>query len=102
MEHKEIIMQLDAFLSDYLPPGKTRKVLKHLESCPQCREELDVKLLVRLTSGNLETSNPFDLKHSMEDILNKRKKAVRNLMVFLVFLCVLLVAGIIVFFVLTR
>jgi len=90
MTHKEIIGKMDLFLNDRLSPLETSQFLRHLRNCGTCSEELEVRLLVRLADGSLQTASSFNLGRSMEEILLKRRRKVKTAFLFLCLAVVLL------------
>ena len=73
---KEACSNLKAFIYGELPDSRTREMLRHLNSCPDCRDEFNVRLIAirvdEILNKNADLS--YDLKNIGENLLKKRKR----------------------------
>lgn len=84
MNCNEASSRFDAFLTDRLNVRETDAFLKHIENCPDCRDELEVRYMVRYTSNDFDERSQYggnenyDLRNLLADKLNERKRFVRR------------------------
>jgi len=62
------------FLSDRLDDEELSDFLNHLDSCPDCREELSTQYLLYEGMARLETGGPFDLEKELEEVNRTARK----------------------------
>ena len=62
------------FLSDRLDDAELSDFLAHLDSCPDCREELSTQYLLYEGMARLETGGPFDLEKELEEAEKAARK----------------------------
>ena len=62
------------FLSDNLENAELADFLAHLDSCPDCREELSTQYLLYEGMARLETGGPFDLEKELEEVNRAARK----------------------------
>ena len=71
------------FLNDDLENRELATFLDHIDTCPECREELTIQFLVRVGMQRLEDGNTFNLRKELDILLSdaRRKLKVRHLLV---------------------
>ncbi len=63
------------FLDDDLDNHELSSFLAHVDSCPECKEELTIQFLVKVGMKRLEDGNTFNLNKELENLLcDSRKK----------------------------
>ncbi len=65
MNCKEAEKNIPSFLQDELGGCYLEEFLEHVESCPECEEELTIQLLVTEGLERLETGNNFNLQDEL-------------------------------------
>ncbi len=72
MNCKEAEKKIPSFLQDELDGSKLEEFIEHVESCPECKEELSIQFLVAEGLERLEKGNNFNLQ---EELLMKLEGA---------------------------
>lgn len=72
MNCKEAEKKIPTFLQDDLDGIKLEEFVEHVESCPECKEELSIQFLVTEGLERLEGGNNFNLQ---EELLMKLEGA---------------------------
>lgn len=62
------------FLNKELKEKRTIRLLKHLDTCNECREELKIQYLVREGLSRLESGRNFDLNKDFKMMLTSERK----------------------------
>lgn len=62
------------FLDDDLDNQDLSDFLDHIDSCPECKEELTIQFLVRVGMQRLEDGNTFNLAQELERELADAKR----------------------------
>ncbi len=62
------------FLDDDLDNRQLADFLNHIETCPECREELTIQFLVKVGMQRLEDGNTFNLKAELDGLLRDARK----------------------------
>ncbi len=62
------------FLDDDLDNRELSEFLAHVDSCPDCKEELTIQFLVKVGMKRLEDGNTFNLNKELENLLSGSKK----------------------------
>ena len=62
------------FLDDDLDNQNLSDFLDHIDSCPDCKEELTIQFLVRVGMQRLEDGNTFNLAQELERELADAKR----------------------------
>ncbi len=81
-------MNMLPYLKHELSIRKTRKLLSHVESCAECKEELKVQFLVMEGMKRLEYGKTFHLEEDFEESLKasvkeyKRRDTLQKFMLF--------------------
>ena len=75
MNCKDAEKKIPYFLSDELDGGRLEEFIGHVESCPECREELSIQFLVAEGLDRLERGSNFNLQ---EELLMKLEDAQRR------------------------
>ena len=107
MNCQEASGKFDPFLENRLNVRETAAFIKHIENCPECRDELEVRYMVRYTADNFrspkmsEDEESYDLRHLLEDKIKERKRFVGKqhlVSLSILLLIILAVAALIVWF----
>ena len=72
MNCKDTEKKIPYFLQDELDGSKLKEFVKHVDACPECREELSIQFLVAEGLERLEEGNNFNLQ---EELLMKLENA---------------------------
>ena len=72
MNCKELEKKIPFFLQDELDGSKLEEFVEHVETCPECKEELSIQFLVAEGLERLEGGNNFNLQ---EELLMKLEDA---------------------------
>lgn len=72
MNCKETEKKIPSFLQDDLDGANLEEFIEHVESCPECKEELSIQFLVTEGLERLEGGNNFNLQ---EELLMKLEGA---------------------------
>jgi hypothetical protein len=78
MECKECRKWITTFISKEIDYKHLKLFLDHIESCPDCKEELTIQILVTEGLNRLEEGDAFDL----QDELGKRLEEARHKLKF--------------------
>ena len=94
MNCKDAEKMISPFLEDDLDNRDLTAFLEHMETCPECREELTIQFLVLVGMKRLEDGNTFNLKKELDNMLrdSRKKLRVRKYLVAMSLLLELLVA----------
>jgi len=98
MDCKEFERLIPLFIERKLDFQTSRKFLKHMDECPNCKEELVIQFLVTEGMQRLEEGDAFDLQNELEQQLVEVKRKIRfhegflRLGVFLEIIVVILIA----------
>lgn len=68
---------IPAFLNDGLEYKELKQFLGHLESCPECKEELTIQVLILEGMARLEEGSAFDLQKEMTRRMEEARRRVR-------------------------
>lgn len=85
MTCKDADKHIQQFLDDDLDNRELADFLNHIESCPECKEELTIQFLVKVGMQRLEDGNTFNLKKELDFLLKdacKRLKTRNSLVIF--------------------
>ncbi len=74
MTCKDAEKLIPEFLDDDLDNQELSDFLSHIDSCPECKEELTIQFLVRVGMQRLEDGNTFNLSRELEHLLSDSKK----------------------------
>lgn len=77
MDCKEFEKQIPAFLENELDYRELKCFLEHVESCPDCKEELTIQVLVSEGMVRLEDGRAFDLQKELEKRMQEAEGRVR-------------------------
>lgn len=77
MDCKEFEKKIPAFLENALSYKSTKRFLEHVDSCPECREELTIKVLISEGLARLEEGSAFDLQKEMDHHIHEAHKRIR-------------------------
>ena len=82
MTCKEADKAIPLFLDDDLDNQDLAEFLNHIDTCPECKEELTIQFLVKTGMQRLEDGDTFNLKFELDNLLkgaSKRLKGRRRL-----------------------
>ena len=65
MDCKETEKKIQSFLQDELDGSKLEEFVEHIESCPECMEELSIQFLVAEGLERLEGGSNFNLQKEL-------------------------------------
>ena len=65
------------FLDDDLDNRDLSDFLDHIDSCPECKEELTIQFLVKVGMIRLEDGNTFNLSSELDSMLKEARKRLR-------------------------
>jgi hypothetical protein len=84
IESQKLIQE---FLDDDLDNRDLADFLGHVDSCPECKEELTIQFLVKVGMQRLEDGNTFNLSKELDHLLleSRKKLTARRYLVFLSF-----------------
>ena len=74
IECKQMEKLIPQFLDDDLDNQDLSDFLDHIDSCPECKEELTIQFLVRVGMQRLEDGNTFNLAQELERELADAKR----------------------------
>lgn len=69
VECKTFEHQIEDFFDDQLDNGELSSFLHHTEVCPECREELTIRLLIRMGLMRLEDGRNFHLGNEYDRMI---------------------------------
>lgn len=78
MTCKDIDKSIALFLDDDLDNQQLNDFLDHIETCPECKEELTIQFLVRTGMQRLEDGNTFNLKEELDNLLRDAEKRLKG------------------------
>jgi len=74
MTHVAAQKMIPLFLNDELNTTQLREFLDHIDSCPECREELTIQFLVMVGMQKLEGGEAFNLNKELSELLKDARK----------------------------
>ncbi|WP_051525756.1 anti-sigma factor family protein [Butyrivibrio proteoclasticus] len=74
MTCKDADKAIARFLDDDLDNRELADFLNHIETCPECKEELTIQFLVKVGMQRLEDGNTFNLKAELDMLLRDARK----------------------------
>ncbi len=77
MDCKEFEKMIPAFLENALSYKATKRFLEHVDSCPECQEELTIKVLVSEGMARLEEGSAFDIQKELDRHIQEAHKRIR-------------------------
>ncbi len=83
MTCKEFEKQIPVFLKRELDFFTLKQFVEHLESCPECHEELVIQFLITEGMQRLEEGDAFDLQSELSDRLAEARSRIRFHSLFL-------------------
>lgn len=95
MTCKDADKAIPLFLDDDLDNRELAQFLNHIETCPECKEELTIQFLVKTGMQRLENGDTFNLKFELDNLLksaSRRLKGRRRLFGFSLLLEVIVFA----------
>lgn len=88
MECKQIERLIPAFLQNELKGRQLNRFLKHIDICPDCKEELTIHYLASEGILRLEEGKTFDLDRELQEYIQQidRKRHRRKVLAFSIIL----------------
>jgi hypothetical protein len=77
MNCKDAEKMISPFLEDDLDNRDLAQFLDHMDTCPECREELTIQFLVLVGMKRLEDGNTFNLKEELDNMLRDARKKLK-------------------------
>lgn len=77
MSCKDAEKLIPLFLDDDLDNHDLSAFLDHIDSCPECKEELTIQFLVKVGMRRLEDGNTFNLASELESMLRDARRKLR-------------------------
>lgn len=74
MNCKETCDLISKYIDEQLDPKVLKSFISHIENCPECRDELEVRYLVKEGLHRLESGDSFNLRDELERKLNVSKR----------------------------
>lgn len=78
MDCKEFEKKIPAFILNELSYKELKQFLKHVENCPECREELTIQVLISEGMARLEEGSAFDLQEEIDERMLAAEKRIRR------------------------
>lgn len=66
MKCKEFEKNIPIFINSTMDYSELKEFVDHVEKCPECREELDIQLLVSEGIARLNDGGALDLRYEMD------------------------------------
>lgn len=82
MDCRECERLIPAFISDSLGYKQLNAFMEHVETCPDCKEELTIQILITEGMARLEEGGAFDLQ---EEIGKRMKSALKRIKIHKIF-----------------
>ncbi len=98
MTCKDAEKLIPLFLDDDLDNHDLSDFLHHIDSCPECKEELTIQFLVKVGMQRLEDGNTFNLSRELDHLLSdsRKKLGMRMTLVYTSYLLEVLVAALLI------
>lgn len=74
---QKAIRMIPGFIQNSLNVQDLEILMKHMETCPACREELSIQFLIHAGLIGLEDGNSFDLQAELDDALEDAHRRIR-------------------------
>lgn len=78
MDCKQIQRRIPAFLRDELKSRELIRLLRHMETCEECKEELTIQYLSSEGISRLEAGKTFDLDRELSEYMLQAEKGIRR------------------------
>ncbi|MBQ3104920.1 MAG: zf-HC2 domain-containing protein [Lachnospiraceae bacterium] len=78
MDCKQTEKMIPVFLAGQMDRKPLKEFLEHMDSCPQCMEELNIQYLVMVGTSLLEEGVSFDLQKEMHRMLEENRGKLRK------------------------
>ncbi len=66
MDCKQAVSMIPAYLEDSLEADELKAFLEHIDSCPECSEELSIQFLITEGLNTLNNGDSYDLTSAMK------------------------------------
>lgn len=76
MTCKEAEAMITSYMDETLEISDLRSFVSHIDDCPDCRDELEVRFLVYKGLQMLEAGESFDLKHELDVKLARSRSVI--------------------------
>lgn len=77
MNCKDTEKMIPAFLQDDLDGRELRRFIEHIDSCPECMEELSIQFLVVEGLEQLESGNNFNLQSGLSKKMSSARYEIK-------------------------
>ncbi len=78
MSCKEFIHLIPMWLDDKLDGKRAVRFFEHMDTCEDCREEMQIQFLVKEGTARLESGASFNLDSELSDKMVRYKKRLRR------------------------
>lgn len=78
MNCKEFVRCISAFLNNDLEYTQLKAFCEHAASCPECKEELTIQLLISKGIVHLEAGDAFDLNMELLNCISEAEKQLKS------------------------
>lgn len=78
MNCKEFIHLIPLWLDDKLDGRRATRFFEHMDSCEDCREEMQIQFLVKEGTARLESGGSFNLDNELSDKMTRYKKRLKR------------------------
>lgn len=78
MNCKEFVRCIPAFLNKDLEYAQLKDFCEHTDSCPECKEELTIQLLISKGIVHLEAGDAFDLNLELSNCIAEAQRQLKS------------------------
>lgn len=95
MKCEDVRKNINRFLNDEMYIKELKDFVRHVESCKECYEELEVNYLVRYTAVALENDDSitYDFTKIIPRVLAKKKKLIKKQETRIVVILLIIIIG---------
>lgn len=77
MTCKDVEKLIPIFIKDELNYRELEQFIDHIETCPECKEEMSIQFLVTEGMVRLEDGSAFDLNWELKNLMDVSKAKIR-------------------------
>ena len=77
MDCKEFEKNIPIFINSKMEYEQLKSFVDHVNTCEECREELDIQLLISEGIARLEDDGTLDLRHEMDKRMKDAQQDIR-------------------------
>lgn len=77
MTCKDVEKLIPIFIKDELNYRELEQFIDHIESCPECKEEMSIQFLINEGMVRLEEGSAFDLNLELRNLMELSKAKIR-------------------------